>query len=80
MCIRDSLKIGRLLEGYRGKPAADMGALTDAVLAICAYAQAHAGRLVELEVNPLIARVADAIAVDALIRLNDVEQNKEASP
>jgi len=74
------LKIGRLLEGYRGKPAADMGALTDAVLAICAYAQAHAGRLVELEVNPLIARVADAIAVDALIRLNDVEQNKEASP
>ncbi|MGJ8572677.1 MAG: acetate--CoA ligase family protein [Hoeflea sp.] len=74
------LKIGRLLEGYRGKPAADMDALTDAVLAICAYAQAHAERLVELEVNPLIARAGDAVAVDALIRLNDAEQNKEATP
>ncbi|MCY0094001.1 acetate--CoA ligase family protein [Hoeflea ulvae] len=74
------LKIGRLLEGYRGKPAADMGALTDAVLAICAYAEALAGRLVELEVNPLIARAGDAIAVDALIRLNDAEHNKETTP
>src|SRR5690606_28156248 len=74
------LKIGRLLEGYRGKPAADMGALSDAVLAICAYAAANSGRLAELEVNPLIARAGDAIAVDALIRLNDAEQNKEAMP
>ena len=65
------LRIGRLLEGYRGKPAAGMEALADAVLAVCRYAEAHADRLVELEVNPLIARVGDAIAVDALIRLND---------
>lgn len=69
----DSLRIGRLLKGYRGKPAADMGALTDAVMAICRYAVAHGDRLVELEVNPLIARVGDAIAVDALIRLHDAE-------
>ncbi|MCY0152427.1 acetate--CoA ligase family protein [Hoeflea alexandrii] len=65
------LRIGRLLEGYRGKPAADMEALADAVIAICRYAEAHAGRLLELEVNPLIARVGDAVAVDALIRLED---------
>lgn len=65
------LRIGRLLHGYRGKPAADMQALTDAVIAICRYAEAHAGRLLELEVNPLIARVGDAVAVDALIRLED---------
>ena len=74
------LRIGRLLEGYRGKPAADIEALCDAVQAICAYAEAHAERLVELEVNPLIARAVDAVAVDALIRLNDAEQNKEATP
>ncbi|MEM5494966.1 acetate--CoA ligase family protein [Hoeflea sp. AS16] len=67
------LRIGRLLEGYRGKPAADMEALGGAVMAICHYAAAHCDRLVELEVNPLIARAGDAIAVDALIRLNDVE-------
>ena len=67
------LRVGRLLEGYRGKPAADIEALCDAVQAICAYAAAHAERLVELEVNPLIARAGDAVAVDALIRLNDAE-------
>jgi succinyl-CoA synthetase beta subunit len=33
--------------------------------------ETHADRLVELEVNPLIARVGDAVAVDALIRLDD---------
>ena len=69
----NSLRIGRVLQGYRGKPAADMQALTDAVMAICRYAEAHGDRLVELEVNPLIARVGDAIAVDALIRLHDAE-------
>ncbi|WP_394690453.1 acetate--CoA ligase family protein [Hoeflea sp.] len=67
------LRIGRLLEGYRGKPAANMEALCDAVLALCHYATSHADRLVELEVNPLIARAGDAIAVDALIRLHDAE-------
>jgi acyl-CoA synthetase (NDP forming) len=66
------LRIGHLLEGYRGKPAADIEALCDAVLAICHYATAHADRLAELEVNPLIARAGDAVAVDALIRLHDV--------
>lgn len=69
----ESLRIAPLLAGYRGKPAVDMEALCDAVLSICHYAAAHADQLVELEVNPLIARAGDAIAVDALIRLNDVE-------
>lgn len=69
----ESLRIGRVLQGYRGKPAVDMQALTDAVMAVCSYAVAHGDRLVELEVNPLIARVGDAIAVDALIRLHDAE-------
>ena len=69
----ESLRIGRVLQGYRGKPAVDMQALTDAVMAVCRYAEAHGDRLVELEVNPLIARVGDAIAVDALIRLHDAE-------
>ena len=66
------LRIGRLLEGYRGKPAADIEKLADAVLAVCRYAEANSDRVVELEVNPLIARAEDAIAVDALISLADV--------
>ena len=48
------------------------GGLLDAVLAVAAYAQAHADTLVELDVNPLLVlpQGAGVLAVDALIRLN----------
>jgi acetyl-CoA synthetase len=46
-----------------------MAALLDAVEAIARYAEAEAPRLLELDVNPLIAGPSDAVAVDALIRL-----------
>lgn len=64
-----SLRIAPLLAGYRGKPAADLEALIDAVQAVGRYAETNAARLVELEVNPLIARRSGAIAADALICL-----------
>lgn len=63
------LKVARLLSGYRGRPSGDMEAVLDAVEAVCRYAAANAGQLIELDVNPLIVRASDAIAVDALIRL-----------
>ena len=63
------LKVARLLEGFRGKPAADITAVLDAIEAVCHYAVANAGRLIELDVNPLIACEEGAFAVDALIRL-----------
>ncbi len=66
-----SLRIERLLSGWRGKPAANREALIGAIEAIAAYAEAHADQLLELDVNPLIARSGDAIAVDALIRLRN---------
>jgi hypothetical protein len=44
----------------------------DAVLAIAAYAQAHAHCLLELDVNPVLVLPAGqgVLAVDALIRLS----------
>ena len=64
------LKVGKLLSGYRGKPAGDMDALVDCVLAIQRYAIASLDTLLELDVNPVIVRPAGhgAVAVDALIR------------
>jgi hypothetical protein len=62
-----SLKIGPLLRGYRGKPAADVAAVANAVQSVCRYVEANSERLLELEINPLIAREHDAVAVDALI-------------
>ncbi|MCX7888237.1 MAG: acetate--CoA ligase family protein [Rhodobacteraceae bacterium] len=64
------LRVARLLAGWRGGPAADLGALVDAVSAIAAYAEAEP-RLLELDVNPLIATPGRAVAVDALIRLTE---------
>ena len=65
------LLVARLLKGYRGKPAGDVGALIDSVLGIARYAAAHLGQLVELDVNPVIVRPQGrgVVAVDAMIRL-----------
>jgi acetyl-CoA synthetase len=67
-----ALRIWPLLEGFRGRPAADIEALVDAVLAVAGYALAHAQQLQELDVNPLLALPVGcgALAVDALIRLS----------
>ena len=61
------LKIAKLLAGYRGKPAADMGALVKSIMAIAAFAEANRGKLLELDVNPLMVRADGAVAVDALV-------------
>ena len=63
------LKLYPLLTGYRGASKADLTAIVDAIVAIAHYAQDNALRLVELEVNPLLARAKDAVAADALLRL-----------
>jgi acetyl-CoA synthetase len=69
----DRLTIARLLGGYRGKAAADVEALIDAVLSVARYAAANLARLVELDVNPVIVRPKGrgVVAVDALIRLKN---------
>ncbi|HEV8391721.1 MAG TPA: acetate--CoA ligase family protein [Dongiaceae bacterium] len=68
--IRD-LKIAKLLAGYRGKPAADMGALVKSIMAIAAFAEANRSTLLELDVNPLMVRADGAVAVDALVVFGD---------
>ena len=64
-----SLKMMPLLRGFRGRPAGDMAALVDAVMAVADYAQANAHRLLELDVNPVLVMPQGVLAVDALIRL-----------
>jgi acyl-CoA synthetase (NDP forming) len=69
--IQDSLqnlRIAPLLNGYRGKPGADLGAISQAILSVQAYVIAHQDVISEVEVNPLICGTDSAIAVDALIR------------
>jgi len=72
----EALRISRLLEGYRGGPRGDRRAAIEAIMAIAAYAEAHAARLEELDVNPLLVLPdgQGAVAVDVLIRLREEKE------
>jgi len=73
------LKVAKLLAGYRGKPPGNIAAVVASVLAVAAYAQAQAGRLIELDVNPLIVTADGAVAADALVRLAVAAENRGAA-
>ncbi|SHH45257.1 acetyl-CoA synthetase [Cognatiyoonia sediminum] len=64
----DTLRIAPLLHGFRDKPAANLPAITDAILSVQSYVLAHADHIGEVEINPLICTPTGAIAADALIR------------
>ena len=68
----DGLKISRLINGYRGKQG-DRAAVIGAIEAVAAFAEAHASRIEELDINPLLVLPPGkgAVAVDALIRMRD---------
>jgi len=67
----EALRMAPLLAGYRGRPAADIEAVTDAVLAVQAYVAAE--RPLEVEINPLLCGPRGAVAADALIRTGERE-------
>lgn len=64
----NTLRIAPLLDGYRGKSACKRSAVIDAVLKVQDYVVAQAGRVAEIEINPLIVTPTRAVVADALIR------------
>lgn len=62
------LKIAPLLSGYRGKSAADLDSILNAIDAVQSYVLENASTVSEVEINPLICTPTRAIAADALIR------------
>jgi acetyltransferase len=69
----DSLKLDRLLAGYRGRPAADRQALEAAALALARFFLDHRERIADIEINPLMVRAAGrgAVAVDVRVLWRD---------
>jgi len=67
----ESLKGFKLLQGYRGTPAADLDAVCEAIVRISEFAADFPDEVEEIDVNPLLARPDGAIALDALIVLRD---------
>ncbi|MCK8683222.1 acetate--CoA ligase family protein [Pseudomonas umsongensis] len=64
-----SLRSAPLLQGFRGRQAADLDALVAAIRAVADYACENAAQLLELDVNPLLVGADGTTAVDALIRI-----------
>jgi acetyltransferase len=65
----DSLKLNKLLTGFRGRPAADRAALESTVLALAQFYLDHRARIEDVEINPLMVRPSGrgAVAVDVRV-------------
>ena len=61
------LRLWPLLDGYRGRPRADMAAVAGIAVKLGALMLAD-DSLEEIEINPVLVRQDGAVAVDALIR------------
>jgi acetyltransferase len=72
----ERLRIGRVLAGHRGHPAADIGAIVDVVTRL-AKLLADSPEIVEIEINPLMATPQSAVAVDALITVATEEASHD---
>jgi acetyltransferase len=62
-------RISALLRAYRDRPAADLDAIADTLIALAQMATELDG-LAELDINPLLADEAGVIALDARIRVS----------
>jgi len=71
------LKGAALLQGYRGKPVADLPAAVAAILGIQDFVVKNAACIQALEINPLIvcALGQGAYAADALLSMGLSEEN-----
>jgi acetyltransferase len=65
----ESLKVWPLLEGYRGRPPANVALLVEALIRL-SYLCADYPEIVELDINPLLCTASDAVALDARIVLD----------
>ncbi len=61
------LRLWSLLDGYRGRPKADMGAVAAMAVRLGELMLAD-DSLEEIEINPVMVRETGAVAVDALVR------------
>jgi hypothetical protein len=61
------LKGVALLKGARGRPAADLGALAQAISRLSLFAAAHGDAIESVEMNPFRALPEGCLALDALI-------------
>ena len=65
-----SLKTFPLLDGYRGAPKADVGALEEIILRVSTMVDAHPS-IAEMDCNPVMVLPHGAVIVDARVRVQE---------
>jgi acyl-CoA synthetase (NDP forming) len=70
----ERLKVWQLLTGFRGRPAGDIAAVIDVVLACCRFALSAVDSLIDLEINPLRVRPAGKGVTAVECRICEIEQ------
>ena len=63
----DHLQFTAMLDGVRDLPAVDRAALADAVARVSEMLADHRDVIAELDINPVICRGQEIVAVDGLI-------------
>jgi acetyltransferase len=74
--LMNQTRIFKLLEGYRDRPAADLAAIADALVRLSQLV-VDCPAVKELDINPLLADETGIIALDARIRIEPSEVEKE---
>ena len=69
----EGLRIAPLFKGYRGAASANIEAIVGAIGAVQDFVVAHAARIEEVEINPLICTATRAVAADVLIRIGEAD-------
>ena len=72
-------RVWRLLQAYRGKPAAAIDAIAEVLIRLGQLAADHA-EIRELDINPLLADAAGVIALDARIRVRRSSHDRGGTP
>jgi acetate---CoA ligase (ADP-forming) len=63
-----SLRTFPLLDGYRGRPKANVAALEEMLLRVSALVDAHT-EVAEMDLNPVVVNATGALVLDARIRM-----------
>ena len=64
-----SLRVGPLLEGFRGGPDVDIPKVAAEIYRLCTTYQEHIKTIAEIEINPLFVYREEVSAIDALIQV-----------
>ena len=67
------LRVGRLLEGFRGQPAVDIGKVAAEIYKLSLSYQDNIKTIAEIEINPLFVYQAEVSAIDVLIQVPNMK-------